>query len=34
MKFFVYLGTECVEFLKAAQASHGKLFTILCLLFA
>jgi hypothetical protein len=28
------LGTECVEFLKAARSSHGKLFAILCLLFA
>jgi hypothetical protein len=26
MKKFVSLGTECVEFLKAAQASRGKLF--------
>jgi hypothetical protein len=26
MKKFVSLGTECVEFLKAARASHGKLF--------
>jgi hypothetical protein len=25
MKKFVSLGTECVEFLKAAQASRGKL---------
>jgi hypothetical protein len=28
------LGNECVEFLKAARSSHGKLFAILCLLFA
>jgi hypothetical protein len=34
MKKFVSLGTECVEFLKAARASHGKLFAILRLLFA
>jgi hypothetical protein len=26
MKKFVSLGTECVEFLKAARASQGKLF--------
>jgi hypothetical protein len=26
MKKIVSLGTECVEFLKAAQASQGKLF--------
>jgi hypothetical protein len=26
MKKFVSLGTECVEFLKTAQASWGKLF--------
>jgi hypothetical protein len=26
MKKFVSLGTECVEFLKAAQASQGNLF--------
>jgi hypothetical protein len=31
MKYFVSLGTECVEFLKAARASQGKLFS-LCLL--
>jgi hypothetical protein len=24
------LGTECVEFLKAARASQGKLLAILC----
>jgi hypothetical protein len=29
---FVSLGTECVEFLKAAQASRGKPFFMLCLL--
>jgi hypothetical protein len=29
MKKFVSLGTECVEFLKVARASHGKLFAIL-----
>jgi hypothetical protein len=34
MKKFVSLGTECVEFLKATRSSHGKLFAILCLLFA
>jgi phage-related minor tail protein len=34
MKKFVSLGNECVEFLKAARSSHGKLFAILCLLFA
>jgi hypothetical protein len=34
MKKFVSLGTECVEFLKAARSSHGKLFAILYLLFA
>jgi hypothetical protein len=34
MKKFISLGTECVEFLKEARASHGKLFSILCLLFA
>jgi hypothetical protein len=32
MKKFVSLGTECVEFLKAARASQGKLFAMLCLL--
>jgi chromosome segregation ATPase len=32
MKKFVSLGNECVEFLKAARSSHGKLFAILCLL--
>jgi hypothetical protein len=32
MKKFVSLGTECVEFLKAARASQGKLFSMLCLL--
>jgi hypothetical protein len=32
MKKFISLGTECVEFLKAAQASQGKLFAKLCLL--
>jgi hypothetical protein len=34
MKKFVSLGTECVEFLKAARSSHGELFAFLCLLFA
>jgi hypothetical protein len=34
MKKFISLGTECAGFLKAARASHGKLFAILCLLFA
>jgi hypothetical protein len=34
MKKFISLGTECVKFLKAARSSHGKLFAILCLLFA
>jgi hypothetical protein len=34
LKKFVSLGNECVEFLKAARSSHGKLFAILCLLFA
>jgi uncharacterized protein YlxW (UPF0749 family) len=34
MKKFVSLGNECVEFLKAARSSHGKLFAILCFLFA
>jgi hypothetical protein len=34
MKKFISLGNECVEFLKAARASHGKLFVILRLLFA
>jgi hypothetical protein len=34
MKKFVSLGKECVEFLKAAWASHGKLFAILRLLLA
>jgi hypothetical protein len=28
MKKFVSLGTECIEFLKAAQASRGKLFYV------
>jgi hypothetical protein len=28
MKKFVSLGTECVEFLKAAQASRGELFYV------
>jgi uncharacterized protein YlxW (UPF0749 family) len=28
------LGNECVEFLKAARSSHGKLFAIPCFLFA
>jgi hypothetical protein len=28
------LGNECVEFLKAARSSHGKLFAIMCILFA
>jgi hypothetical protein len=28
----VSLGTECIEFLKAAQASRGKLFVMLRLL--
>jgi hypothetical protein len=32
MKKFVSLDTECVEFLKAARASQGKLFAMLCLL--
>jgi hypothetical protein len=32
MKKFVSSGTECVEFLKAARASQGKLFAKLCLL--
>jgi hypothetical protein len=32
LKKFVSLGTECVEFLKAARASQGKLFATLCLL--
>jgi hypothetical protein len=32
MKKFVSLGTECVEILKAARASEGKLFAMLCLL--
>jgi septal ring factor EnvC (AmiA/AmiB activator) len=32
MKKSVSLGNECVEFLKAARSSHGKLFAILCLL--
>jgi hypothetical protein len=26
LKKFVSLGNECVEFLKAARSSHGKLF--------
>jgi hypothetical protein len=34
LKKFVSLGNECVEFLKAVRSSHGKLFAILCLLFA
>jgi hypothetical protein len=34
MKKFVSLGNECIEFLKAARSYHGKLFAILCLLFA
>jgi hypothetical protein len=34
LKKFVSLGNECVEFLKAARSSHGKLFATLCLLFA
>jgi hypothetical protein len=34
MKKFVSFGTECVKFLKAARASHGKLFAIMRLLFA
>jgi hypothetical protein len=34
MKKFISLGTECVKFLKAARSSHGKLFAIMCLLFA
>jgi hypothetical protein len=25
------LDNECVEFLKAARSSHGKLFAILCI---
>jgi hypothetical protein len=32
MKKFVSLGTECVEFLKAARATQGMLFAKLCLL--
>jgi hypothetical protein len=32
MKKFVSLGTECVEFLRAARASQGKLFAMLFLL--
>jgi hypothetical protein len=32
MKKFLSLGTECVEFLKAAQASQGKLFVLYLLL--
>jgi hypothetical protein len=31
---FVSLGNECVEFLIAARSSHGKLFAIMCILFA
>jgi septal ring factor EnvC (AmiA/AmiB activator) len=34
LKKFVSLGNECVEFLKAARSSHGKLFAIPCLLFS
>jgi hypothetical protein len=34
LKKFISLGNECVEFLKAAWTSHGKLFATLCLLFA
>jgi hypothetical protein len=34
MKKFVSLGAECVDFLKAARSSHGRLFAILYLLFA
>jgi hypothetical protein len=34
LKKFVSLGKECVKFLKAARSSHGKIFAILCLLFA
>jgi hypothetical protein len=34
LKKFVSLGNECVEFLKAARSSHGKLFAILVFLFA
>jgi hypothetical protein len=34
LKKFVSLGNECVEFLKAARSSHGKLFATMCLLFA
>jgi septal ring factor EnvC (AmiA/AmiB activator) len=33
LKKSVSLGNECVEFLKAARSSHGKLFAIMCLLF-
>jgi hypothetical protein len=36
MKKFVSLGTECVEFLKAAQASRGELFYVVssaCLMY-
>jgi hypothetical protein len=32
MKKFVSLGTECIEFLKVAQASRGKFFVMLYLL--
>jgi hypothetical protein len=32
LKKFISLGNECVEFLKAARSSHGKLFAILCIL--
>jgi septal ring factor EnvC (AmiA/AmiB activator) len=34
LKKFISLGNECVEFLKVVRSSHGKLFAILCLLFA
>jgi septal ring factor EnvC (AmiA/AmiB activator) len=34
VKKFISLGNEYVEFLKAARSSHGKLFAILCILFA
>jgi hypothetical protein len=32
MKKFVSLGSECVKFLKVAQASKGNLLSVLCLL--
>jgi hypothetical protein len=34
LKKFISLGNECVKFLKAAKSSHGKLFAIMCTLFA